>query len=290
MNEKVRSVLDKVLESFESGNVPEALSVVVLPQVDVPCSNWSLSNRLILFFSGTSDARGFRQWKEVNRWPKKGSKAIYIIMPKHTKVKEDDEERVRLTGFTPVPVFAYEQTEGKPVEHPELQPKQLPPLVEVARKWNISVNWQSFQGDALGYYSPGRKEIVLATHDERTFFHELGHAAHEKVRGKLKIKQDWKQEIVAELTSAVLAHLYGKKDDGGAYRYIRRYAEDAGKDVYKASLSVVSDVGRCLALILRTKEGCSEDNVGPMQFGESRQESLTDSGGMHPVVTVNAEN
>ena len=257
MNEKVKQVLEKILASFESGDVPEALSVAVLPRLDVPCSKWSLCNRLILFFAGTSDARGFRQWKAVGRYPKKGSKAIYILSPKNKKVKDEktDEEKVILTGFFPVPVFCAEDTDGQPLDVPKLKPKELPPLFDVAREWGIEVNWQSFQGDAYGAYSPGRKEIILATHDEKIFFHELSHAAHQRVNGKLKPGQDWKQEIVAELTAAVLAHLYGKRaNDGASYRYIRSYAEKAKKDVYKACLSVIADVGRCLEILIRRQK------------------------------------
>ena len=257
MNGKVKAILDKLLDSFESGNVPEALSIALLPRLDVPSSKWSLCNRLIMFFAGTSDARGFRQWKEVGRYPKKGSKAIFILSPRHRKMVDEktEEEKLVLSGFAGVPVFRFEDTDGEPLEAPELEPTQLPPLYEVAQQWGLSVNWQSFQGDAYGFYSPGKKEIVLATHDESVFFHELAHAAHEQVKGQLKSGQEWRQEIVAELTAAVLAHLYGKRtDDGRAYRYIRGYAEEAKKDVYRACLSVIADVGKCVERIMEIEE------------------------------------
>ena len=149
-----------------------------------------------------------------------------------------------------VPVFKYEDTDGNPLDLPELTPKQLPPLFEVVERWGIEVSWQSFQGEAYGAYSPSRDSIELATHDEMVFFHELSHAAHQRVNGKLKLGQQWSQEIVAELTAAVLAHLYGRRtNDGGAYQYIRSYAKKAGKDVHKACLSVIADVEKCLDLI-----------------------------------------
>jgi hypothetical protein len=267
-NEKVLNVLEKILTSFKSGEIAEALSIAVLPRLDIPCSKWSLSNRLILFFSGTSDARGFRQWKEVNRYPKKGSKALYILSPTHRKKVDEktEEEKFILTGFLPVPVFPYEQTEGQPIERPELEPKQLPILHDVAAKWGISVSYESFQGESYGYFSPGRKEIVLATHDEQVFFHELAHAAHEKVKGALKGKQDWKQEVTAELCSAVLAHLYGRRiNDGHAYQYIHHYAEKAQKDVYRACLSVVADVGKCLELITTAAQEDQPEEISTVQ-------------------------
>ena len=257
MNEKVNAIIGKLLESFESGNVPEAISIAVLPSLDVPCSKWSITNRLICLFEGTSDARGFRQWQEVGRYPKKGSKAIYILSPKHRKVGDGkvEEEKVVLTGFLTVPVFRVEDTEGKALEVLELEPQERPPLSAVAESWGINVRYQGFVGNAYGSYSPGRKEITLATHDESVFFHELAHAAHEKVKGKLELGQDWKQEIVAELTAAVLMHLHGRRtNDGHSYRYIRSYAEKAGKDVHKACLSVLVEVGKCLEVIAELKK------------------------------------
>ena len=262
MNEKVKQVLDKILVSFESGDVPEALSIVALPQQDVPCSQWSLCNRLILFFADTSDARGFRQWKRVGRYPKKGSKALYILSPRHRKKKEEEEGKIILAGFVPVPVFRWEDTAGEPLPQVALRPRLLPPLIEVAQDWGIDVSWQSFQGDAYGFYNPTRNEIVLATHAESVFFHELAHAAHQRVNGRLKPGQDGRQEIVAELTAAVLAHLYGRRpNDGGAYRYIRSYAEQAGQDMYRACLGVIGEVGKCLDAIVHREEATQAERI-----------------------------
>lgn len=117
------------------------------------------------------------------------------------------------------------------------------PLLDVVQAWGIRVDYAAIRSAYYGSYSPDRKEIVLCTHDEQTFFHELAHAAHEQVLGALKRGQDWKQEIVAELTAATLMHLFGKRpNDGWSYRYISEYAEKAEKDVYRACLTVLADV------------------------------------------------
>ena len=258
--EKAKEALSRILDSFESGNVPAALARVVIPPLDVPCASWSLSNRLLVFLSDTDDARGFNQWQEVGRSVCKGAKAVYILAPIKVKKRreagaekaetEDKEEKV-LVGFRAVPVFRFEDTEGEPLDRLPVQPAEPPPLKEVADAWGIAVDYAAIASTAYGYYAPGKRQIVLCTHDEDVFFHELAHAAHEKVQGMLKRGQDWKQEVTAELTAATLAHLFGKRpNDGGAYRYIATYAEKAGKDVYRACMSVVADVERCLALII----------------------------------------
>ena len=91
MNDRVKNVLDSILERFRTGDIPEAIAYSMFPFPDVPSSNWSLLNRTLMFLSGTMDARGYRQWQNVNRYVKKGSKALYIIVP-YLKVIEDDME------------------------------------------------------------------------------------------------------------------------------------------------------------------------------------------------------
>jgi hypothetical protein len=44
----------------------------------------------VIFLSGTQDARGFRQWKQVGRYVRKGGKAIYILVPRITKTVDDE--------------------------------------------------------------------------------------------------------------------------------------------------------------------------------------------------------
>ena len=233
MNEKTKKALDKVLHLFETGDVPEALSITLLPRLDVPSSRWSITNRLLMFVNESEDARGFRQWQLVGRHVKPKSKAFHIICPKTIrKEKEDGEKVVVVVGFKAMPVFRFEDTGGKALEIERFPPPQLPPLYEVARKWGISVDWQGYPG--LSY----------------------GHAAHEKFVGDLIQVETWRRETVAELTAAVLGYVYGKRCNRGAhYRYIGDYAQKAGLDVYQACMAVVSDVGKCVEMIMEEEEG-----------------------------------
>lgn len=261
--DKARESLRRILKCFEEGAIPEALAHTVIPALDVPCSRWSLNNRLLTFLAGTSDARGIHQWNEVGRQVIAGRKALYILAPllvrgKQEKIeekKEGEEPEKRLAGFRAVAVFRVEDTAGASLEYPAIEPPTPPPLAEVAEAWGIKVSYMAIQSRFFGYYSPGQRQIVLCTHDESTFFHELAHVAHEKVKGSLKPGQDWQQEVTAELTAATLMHLYGRApNDGGAYRYIAVYAEKGGKDVYRACLAVIAEVEQCLSQILATAQ------------------------------------
>ncbi len=65
-----------------------------------------------MFIHKTEDARGFRQWIEVKRHVKKGSKSFQILVPCFKKEKDNTKEEVpRLTGFTTGNVFRVEDTQ-----------------------------------------------------------------------------------------------------------------------------------------------------------------------------------
>ena len=258
--------LNKVLEVFESGNLPDVVARTMLQgSSNVPCNNWSLMNRIIMTMHNTSDARGFRQWEKVKRHVKKGSKAFAILAPIYYKWEKEDKETgqkvkgMSLGGFRGVPVFRYEDTEGQELpeeQRPRLDPDIMPPLYDVAVEFGLSVSYEACNGGFYGLYSNDAKKIVLCTHEQDVFFHELGHAAHYKSQGEHARKtmgQDWKKETVAELISATIARMYGMEKEGCAYQYIKNYATKAGKDVQKACMFVLSDVQKALACIFETK-------------------------------------
>lgn len=256
MSEKVRAVLGSIVERFRTGDIPQAIAYSMFPIPNIPAMNWSLLNRTVMFFAGTQDARGYRQWQEVGRQVKKGAKSFRILAP-YLKKRENDkgEEVMFLTGFLAVAVFRAEDTEGEALDYEQLELPDLP-LIEVARDWGISVKTIPGNYRYYGYFSSGRREIALATKEECVFFHELAHASHEKLQGTLKPGQDWKQEIIAELSAAALSLIVGKtpKHLGTNYRYIAKYAEKARLSVIQACTQVIADVEKVLSLILKTKD------------------------------------
>jgi len=253
--ERIKSTIRKIIDLFSTGDVPKAIAIATYPPFDVPSNLWSYTNRILMMISGTSDARGFRAWEQAGRYVRKGQKALYILAPRLIRKKQkdekpDDKKNYICTGFLTVPVFAVEQTEGEKLDYEKLELPDLP-LMEKAQEWGIDVKPIAFQGGYMGQYRIGEnEEIRLATPNEKTFFHELSHAAHKRVKGYLANGQNPKQEIVAELSAQVLAQLVGTKTEstlGNTYKYIEGYAkQDAGK----ACLAVISDVEKVLKLIL----------------------------------------
>ena len=263
MNKNIETVLKSIVSAFESGNVPEAVAVASFPIPDIPSTQWSFTNRTIQFLSGTADARGFNQWKAVNRHVKKGSKAIYIMVPcfKKQQDEETEQEQQVLTFFKAMPVFRIEDTDGDPLDYQNIELPELP-LIERAKNWGINVKAVPGNYRYYGYFSPSRKEIALATPAEKTFLHELSHAADHLIKGELKPGQDPFQEITAELSAQALSRIAGKSIEdttGNSFRYIKHYAQKVKMSPEKACLRVLSDCEKILNLILHGRaDGINE--------------------------------
>ena len=120
---------------------------------------------------------------------KKGAKSFRILAPR-CKSREDEETGDKtqvVIGFLAVAVFKVEDTDGEELDYQQLE---LPPfpLQEKAEEWGIKVIPIAGNFKFSGYFSGSRKEIGLATKEESVFFHELSHAAHERVNGALKTR------------------------------------------------------------------------------------------------------
>ncbi len=253
MNEKVKEALKSILQRFENSDLPEVIALSTFPIPNIPAARWSLLNRMLMFIAGTSDARGFRQWQEVRRYVTKGAKAFAILAPRFIKKQAEDEEgeKIRLAGFLSIPVFRVEDTEGEPLDYQKIELPELP-LIEVAQRWGVSVKAIPGNYFYIGCFSQEQKEIALATKEESIFFHELAHAAHQRILGELKRGQDWRQEIVAELSAATLCKIVGKttKFLGNSYQYIEKYAAQANLTPWQGCMRMMSDVEKVLNLLL----------------------------------------
>ena len=254
MAASIHDTVSSIIASFERGDIPEAIAYSMFPIPNIPSTKWSLLNRTLMFLAGTQDARGFRQWKQVGRYVKKGSKSFRILVPCIVKTENEENGEIEksLQGFMCKPVFRVEDTDGEALEYENLEIPNFP-LIERAEEWGISVKAIPGNYRYYGYYSSGRREIALASPEESVFFHELAHAAHEKVHGCLEGGQDPIQEIVAELSATALCQMVGRQPCdtlGNSYRYIERYAEKRKTNPYSVCMKVLRDTEKVLNLIL----------------------------------------
>ena len=155
--------------------------------------------------------------------------------------------------FIGLPKFRKEDTAGADV--PKYKPKKLPILSEVAKAWNIKIQFEESDHGEYGFYSPSKNLISLASEDPSVFFHELAHVADSRVQNGLKGGQDPIQEAVAELTSGVLCKMYGIDRTKIVHDYIQGYCKGKNKNaVEKMCLKVLSRTEKALKEIFEQKE------------------------------------
>lgn len=257
---RITEAIQRLLQMFETGEFPEAAARTFITRQageDKPCLHWSLGNQLLMLISGTADARGFRQWKEIHRNVNAGSKAIYILAPltrKVSRVIQDESgqerkiERQILFGFRPVPVFRLEDTDGEPLPQIDYNPLELPPLMDVAKHFGI-VRYAAICGPALGSCSPNGN-ITLYSHDVDVFFHELAHQVHNTIK-PLKAGQHDDQEIIAEMCSCILCEMYGYKGYiWHGWEYIRGYGGHDPQQALRKVMGLLGEVDSVVSKIL----------------------------------------
>ena len=272
-NEIVKEAVENLMDMFKSGKMPEKIAFSIIHRHDgdiIPSDRWSVGNRVLSLLQGTTDARGYKQWLEAGRHVKKGCRAIYIMAPLTRKIAENDKltgeakDKVIITGFRPLPVYRFEDTEGAalPYDH-AYEPKQYPPFFDVAKKLGIDVSYRPMAANYLGKFSLHTNKIQLCAHDAVVYYHELAHAVHSTFVD-LRVYDSQKAEIVAEFSACVLAEIssiHGYESQG--YEYILHYCKNDEKKpegVLKKIMSVLTDVDRIVTTVL---EAADEEVLEP---------------------------
>ncbi len=231
-NPRIREAMDSLLTLFKEENL-EKVARAVFRGDSIPADKWSFLNRLLMYLNNTEDARGFRQWQEAGRYVKKGSKAFYIIGPVTRKITAEKtlesgdkarEEKTVLAGFKTIPVFRIEDTDGAPVVRDEYKVNIPYEFNGIIQELGLKGQPVRFCGAAYGSYNLINKEIRLASPDIEVFLHELSHAVDDRLTG-LRPGQKTDQEVTAEFSAAVIAHLIGYRIPLGNVReYIEQYS------------------------------------------------------------------
>ena len=251
--------LEKIIRLFSTTQLPDLCAKALINAPEKPSSKWSFGNQLLMLLTGTEDARGYRQWQDVGRHVRKGSKAFYILGPvfvkKHLESTDptEPEEVEVLVGFRAIPVFRVEETEG--AELPSYKPRDPPPLIEVAERFGMRENYLRLSAGIYGLTDYERQIIALATEDWTVFWHELAHAIHRSYEPKTGHGQEPEAETIAQLVAATLARLYGRPDDSFSWSYIASQAQSTSpQQVGRLCMRVLDRTRKVLDLIYPTSE------------------------------------
>lgn len=167
-------------------------------------------------------------WRPLNRWPKNGSTAIWILAPnfRHVEDKATGEKKSFVTGFRSVPVFDIAQTDGEELPKLDyrnhesddrglavkLEAEYLMRGIDLAY---ISAEEMAKTCPGAGGFSRGKEVRILDTlsgvEKASTLAHELAHSILHFQDGSVLEKDHSRSvmEIEAESIAAVVLSAFG---------------------------------------------------------------------------------
>ena len=175
---------------------------------------------------------GFNSWRKLNRFVRKGEKAIWILAPmvyKNAGAEEGEDDRI-IRGFKFVPVFDIAQTDGE--ELPSIctrlggndEKGLYTDLVAVAHSIDFTVQDHEFGGTTNGDCSHSEHRIRVEMTNSpaqrvKTLAHEIAHAL---LHGKCDNRP--LAELEAESTAYVVCQALGLDTSHYSFGYVASWA------------------------------------------------------------------
>lgn len=208
---------------------------------------YSLRNIMLIVsqFPTATQVAGFRAWKKLDRYVKKGEQAITIFAPMiyrndSESVLPEDEPRIR---FRAAHVFDLSQTDGEPLPHPAEVGGDPRDFTERLKKLivakNIVLEYSSELGNAEGASSGGKIRIrpdLSPAAEFSVLVHELAHETLHWNDQRLVTSKTIK-ETEAEAVAFIVASAIGLNTNSASSDYIQIY--DGTVETLEASLDAI---------------------------------------------------
>lgn len=268
--EEITTKLEKgVKDIFDGENYQAYLNFCAkLPRYSV--------NNQILIMMQKPDAtmcQSFTNWKEANRFVRKGEKGIRIFAPAPYKMQKEQDKmdasgkaildkdgepvketvEVTINAFKPVSTFDISQTDGEPVPTPGVD--ELTGSVEgyetllaaIKEVVPVPISFEQIDSGAMGFYHLEENRIVVQegmseAQTVKTLLHEASHQAlHSKEAmdsaGEKKSKNQ--KETEAESVAYVVCQHYGIDTSDYSFPYVATWSADKEVPELKASLDTI---------------------------------------------------
>lgn len=215
---------------------------------------YSANNTIAIFLQrpDASLVASFTDWRKRGRSVKKGEKGIKVIAP-HTYTETDEktgEEKQRI-GFHLAHCFDVSQTHG--ADLPEGPCRTLTADVAgyaalrdaLVRISPVPVAYDSFDGNANGYYSPLEDRIVVKTdlpelQTVKTTIHEIAHAILHSKDGAEEKADQRTREVQAESVAYTVCRYLGLDTSDYSFGYVAGWSKKQSTDELKASVEAIT--------------------------------------------------
>jgi hypothetical protein len=200
---------------------------------------------------------GFNAWKKLNRFVRKGEKAIWIIAPMRYTVADDKKQVIR--GFKWVPVFDVSATDGE--ELPTVcnklagdDPSGLfDQLTAVAESIGNHVEDAVLEGGVNGDCTYDLRRIRVEVSNSpaqraKALAHEIAHAFLHEGR-----KDRALAEMEAEPTAYVVCQALGIDSGGYSFGYVTTWA-GGGEEAIAGITASCQNIQKAASTILRAFE------------------------------------
>ncbi len=237
---------------------------------------YSVNNQILIMLQcpNATMVQSFSGWKAMNRFIKRGEKAIRIFgpAPYKKKVEQDkldvygnpmigsdgehlkDSVELMTMAFKPVSTFDISQTGGEPVPNfgiDELRGSVngYQGMVDVIRAVvPVPISFEDISSNAKGYYNIEEDRIVVQAgmsevQTVKTLIHE---AAHQALHSRLvmdipsaKKRSRNRRETEAESVAYIVCRHFGIDTSDYSFRYLATWASDKDIPELKTSLDII---------------------------------------------------
>lgn len=268
--EEITGKLEKgVIDVFNGDNYKNYLDFCAkLPRYSV--------NNQILIMMQKPDAtmcQSFTNWKEVNRFVRKGEKGIRILAPAPYKMQKEQDKtdasgktildkdgepvketvEVTINAFKPVSTFDISQTDGEPVPTPGVDEltgsvEGYETLLEAIKDVvPVPISFEQIDSGAKGYYHLEENRVVIQkgmseAQTVKTLLHEASHQAlhsREAMDASSEKKSKNQKETEAESVAYVVCRHYGIDTSEYSFPYVATWSADKEVPELKASLDTI---------------------------------------------------
>ena len=236
---------------------------------------YSVNNQILIMLQkpDATMCQSFTNWKEMNRFVRKGEKGIRILAPAPYKMQKEQDKtdasgkpvldkdgepvketvEVTINAFKPVSTFDISQTEGDPV--PTVGVAELTGSVEgyetlleaIKEVVPVPISFEQIDSGAKGFYHLEENRIVIQegmseAQTVKTLLHEASHQAlhsREAMQASGEKKSKNQKETEAESVAYVVCQHYGIDTSDYSFASVATWSADKEVPELKASLDTI---------------------------------------------------